>query len=207
MEREARGAPRDAPHRPPSSPPHSQHDTGDGDTDGHGALLKSGSDETAEGQCRHHAQREGEERVGAGQNGVHLRAGRSGPSSPLTGARARAPPPASFRPRRGQAAAAAAATAVPPPQEGRCDRETGGRSRNCRRRRDHRGACQRGKGGPTAAAGKGTRPVHHTRGRSPSLASRASARPWAGYPLLAPPAQRPDYPPELASATSFALVP
>ena len=49
-----------------------QHDPGDGDADGHQALFKRCGDEAAKGQRRHHAQREGEERVGAGEHRVHL---------------------------------------------------------------------------------------------------------------------------------------
>lgn len=56
----------------PPPDPHSQRDPGHGDADRHAALLEGGGDEAAEGERRHHAQREGEERVGPGQHRVHL---------------------------------------------------------------------------------------------------------------------------------------
>lgn len=82
--------------RPPArpGPPHSQHDPRDGDADRHAALLEGGGDEAAEGQRRHHAQREGEEGVGAGQYGVHCPAG---PHSSLHARQPRFLPPS--RPR------------------------------------------------------------------------------------------------------------
>lgn len=85
--------PRTHPSPPPGSParPHSQHDPRDVQPHRDAPVFEGGGDEAAEGERRHHAQREGEERVRARQDGVHRDALPSGALSPTPVPRLRFP--------------------------------------------------------------------------------------------------------------------
>lgn len=63
--------PRTQPRAGPAGRPHSQHDPRDVQPHWDAPVFEGGGDEAAEGERRHHAQREGEQGVRARQDGVH----------------------------------------------------------------------------------------------------------------------------------------
>lgn len=196
------------PRRPPPRPgpaarprPYSQHDPRDVQPHRDAPVFEGGGDETAEGERRHHAQREGEQRVRPRQHRVHRgrRPETRSPRTPGTPFRPRstslrAAPPAPSVPGWGEWGRAAAA---PPPfrspdaseraRSRRLDTPTSGRDAPNRRAGAARGpapprAAWRRHQSATSQGGAGLR-----RGRPASwaLASPRSAR---GSPtILSPP--------------------